>query len=393
MPFPKREMISLPQQVLDDLRTAKHVVVLTGAGVSAESGIPTFRDKLVGLWETFDPAELATPDAFRRDPALVWGWYEWRRAKVLRAQPNAAHRTIATMAGLLPKLTLITQNVDDLHERAGSREVLHLHGELAKPYCENCRHPYLLPCGIPEILPDGQRMEPPRCNQCGSRIRPGVVWFGEGLPAREWQSAADAAQSSNVFLSVGTSSIVHPAASLIKMAAQRGGLTIQVNPNTTEADDLVSFSLKGAAGVVLPAVLEEVWGIVPGEQWQAQKLEIILQVLAEGGAVTLFGHRDSRGDWQFARGVDDSTAATLDEEDGGEAVQEKTGWVKTWGEALALLDRYPWPMLHCREVHPAFRNQVWTEVTCRLQGQSGTPADHARKRWMRVCGVAGNEKL
>jgi len=126
------------------LRQAKGVTVLTGAGVSAESGIPTFRDKQTGLWENFDAAELATPYAFERDPALVWGWYEWRRAAVLAAQPNAAHRAIAAMAEVVPQFTLITQNVDDLHERAGSLDVLHLHGELSRPYCKVCRRSYVL---------------------------------------------------------------------------------------------------------------------------------------------------------------------------------------------------------------------------------------------------------
>ena len=388
------ETVSLPQQALDRLRRAKHVAILTGAGVSAESGIATFRDKLVGFWEKFDPAELATPEAFRHDPALVWGWYEWRRAKVLRAQPNPAHRAIATMAELLPKLTLITQNVDDLHERAGSPEVLHLHGELAKPYCQACLHPYALPPGIPEIASNGQRTEPPRCTQCGSPIRPGVVWFGEGLPAGQWQAAADAARSSDVFLSVGTSSIVQPAASLIEMATAARAFTIQVNPNSTDVDDSVSLSLRGAAGLLLPKMLEAVWGVTLGEEWQAHKPEVILKVLAEGGSITLFGLRGSRGGWHYARALADATPAMLDEEDGGgKAIQSKGEWVRTWLEAMALLDRYPWPMLHCREIHPEFRIQVWTEIMRRLESKNGVQVDNARKRWMRACEVVGRADL
>ena len=382
------EIISLPEQVLDRLRGAKHIALLTGAGVSAESGIPTFRDKLVGLWENFDPAELATPDAFRRNPALVWGWYEWRRAKVLCAQPNAGHRSIAKMAKLLPKLTLITQNVDDLHERAGNRDVLHLHGELAKPYCERCRALYVLPSGIPEMPPQGQRIEPPACPLCGARIRPGVVWFGEGLPTRPWQSAVNAVQSSDVFLSIGTSAMVQPAASLIGMAAQARSFTIQVNPNPTEADDMVSFSLEGPAGRVMPAVLEAAWGVAPGE---AHEPEVILKVIAEGGSVTLLGQRDLRGGWHYACKLNDGTAALLDEEGSAEAIESKTEWIGTWAEAMALLDRYPWSMLHCREVHPEFRPQVWTEVMCRLKGKSGVRADRARKCWMSACGITDPE--
>jgi len=387
----KAEPIGLPKQALDRLRQAKRVAILTGAGVSAESNVPTFRDKLVGLWARFDPTELATPEAFQRDPALVWGWYEWRRATVLRAQPNAGHRAIATMTRLIPKLTLITQNVDDLHERAGSRDVLHLHGELAKPYCQGCLDPYVLPPGIPEIPAGGQRIEPPNCTRCGCPIRPGVVWFGEGLPARKWQAAADAARNCNVFLSVGTSSVVQPAASLIKIATMAGAFTIQVNPSLTEADNFVSLSLKGAAGMLLPAVLEAVWGVGPGEDWQEHQPEVILQILAEGGSVTLFGLRDLRGGWQFARELTDATRTMLDEADQGEAkVQSRSDWVRTWAEAMALLDRYPWPMLQCREIHPEFRNQVWTEVTRRLQGKTGVQADNARKRWIRDCEVIGS---
>ena len=163
--------------LIDGLRAARRVVVLTGAGVSAESGIPTFRDKLVGLWEKYEPADLATPAAFLRDAALVWGWYEWRRMTVLRAQPNAAHRALTALRDLVPELTLITQNVDDLHERAGSCDVLHLHGRLAQPYCEKCQQPYVFPPGIPDLPPGGERIEPPRCSQCGGKVRPGVVWL------------------------------------------------------------------------------------------------------------------------------------------------------------------------------------------------------------------------
>jgi NAD-dependent deacetylase len=278
------------------LRSATRVVILTGAGVSAESGIPTFRDKQTGLWEKFDAAELATPDAFERDPALVWGWYEWRRAAVLNAQPNPAHRAIAAMANHVPQLTLITQNVDDLHERAGSRSVLHLHGELSRPYCENCRQPYAHPTEIPQLPPAGaplrpdvatdevrkanqshasgspwsgeststnrpvgRRILPPRCLTCGAKIRPGVVWFGERLPDHAWNSARDAAKHCDVLLVCGTSSVVQPAASLTDMAADAGATTIQVNPNPTDADGSVTFTLRGPAGTVLPQLVADTW--------------------------------------------------------------------------------------------------------------------------------------
>jgi NAD-dependent deacetylase len=242
------------------LRNAEHVVVLTGAGVSAESGLPTFRDKQTGLWEKFDPMQLATPSAYQHDPSLVWGWYEWRRVAALRAQPNAAHRAIAAMAAKVRRLTLITQNVDDLHERAGSSPVLHLHGQLARPYCAVCRQQYVFPQGVPSMAPDGQRIDPPRCEACGGRIRPGVVWFGEELPRPEWRAAVDAASQCNAFLCVGTSSLVQPAASLTDVAIRAGAVTIQVNVRPTDIDARVAHTLRGAAGSVLPSLVCEVWG-------------------------------------------------------------------------------------------------------------------------------------
>jgi NAD-dependent protein deacetylase/lipoamidase len=252
--------MSLPGTLLATLRRASRVVMLTGAGVSAESGIATFRDKLTGLWEKFDPAELASSTAFERDPALVWGWYEWRRARVLRAQPNAAHRAIAAMAGAAPNFTLVTQNVDDLHERGGSRQLLHLHGELAKPYCARCRQPYALPRGIPDVPESGSRIEPPLCPACAGRIRPGVVWFGESLPELEWLAAREAASACEVFFCVGTSAIVQPAASLAALARRCGASTIQINPNPTDLDPEVDYAIRGPAGEVLPEILAQTWG-------------------------------------------------------------------------------------------------------------------------------------
>jgi len=250
-----------PLSLITALRAATRVVVLTGAGVSAESGIPTFRDKQTGLWEKFDASELATPYAFERDPAFVWGWYESRRTMVLYAQPNPAHLALAAIAALVPQFTLITQNVDDLHERAGSRDVLHLHGELSRPYCESCRRSHVLPAGIPELPTEGARIQPPRCEFCGARIRPGVVWFGESLPAGTFESARESAAQCDVFFCVGTSSLVQPAASLTDLAIDAGATTIQVNPNSTDIDNLVTFSLRGPAGTVLPQLVVETWNI------------------------------------------------------------------------------------------------------------------------------------
>jgi NAD-dependent deacetylase len=244
--------------LIDALRQARRVLVLTGAGVSAESGLATFRDKQVGLWERFDPTQLATREAFERDPELVWGWYEWRRMQVMRASPNPGHLALKTLAERVPKLALVTQNVDDLHERAGSAAVHHLHGRLANPYCMQCRHEHLLPAAIPDEPTNGRRLRPPQCLQCGGMVRPGVVWFGEMLPEREWQLAARAARECDVFFCVGTSSRVFPAASLLPIAARAGAISIQVNP-AGAADDQLSFDLRGPAGVLLPALLNEAW--------------------------------------------------------------------------------------------------------------------------------------
>ena len=248
------------ERLLDALRSARHVVILTGAGVSAESGIATFRDRLSGLWAKFDPADLATPEAFRRDPALVWGWYEWRRMQILKAQPNSAHRAIAEMARRVPAMTLVTQNVDDLHQRAGSENVIHLHGQIAAPYCERCRRPHAVANTVADLPEGGTPIEPPRCVPCGGRIRPGVVWFGEDLPREAWHSARDAAAGADVMFSVGTSSVVQPAASLLGIAARAGAVTVQVNPNPTALETLVNCSLQGPAGTVLPELLYHAWG-------------------------------------------------------------------------------------------------------------------------------------
>ncbi len=246
--------------LVEALRAASRVVALTGAGVSAESGVPTFRDRQTGLWERYDALELATAQAFDRDPSLVWGWYEWRRAAVLHAVPNPAHRTLAAIARVVPQFTLVTQNVDDLHERGGSRDVVHLHGELSRPYCRDCRAPHALPGDVPSLPAGGARVEPPRCARCGGRVRPGVVWFGEPLPVRAWQVAADAVHECDALLCIGTSAVVQPAASLVDRAVQGGALVVQINPAPTAADGIVAHSLRGPAGVVLPELAGRVWG-------------------------------------------------------------------------------------------------------------------------------------
>jgi len=244
--------------LLNTLRKARHIAVFTGAGVSAESGIPTFRDAQLGLWKQFDAARLASPDGYLADKALVWGWYEWRRMKVLQAAPNPAHLAIVELADQTEKLTLITQNVDDLHERAGSIGVIHLHGSLHKPRCFACARPYLCSSDIPEEPADGRRLEPPRCEHCNGRIRPGVVWFGEFVPETEWQQAEIAVSTCDVLISVGTTSLVWPAAQLPKDAAQNGATVIQINPDETALDRIAHYNLRGRAGDILPGLAEAI---------------------------------------------------------------------------------------------------------------------------------------
>lgn len=242
-------------EVVHALRQSRRLLVFTGAGVSAESGIPTFRDALTGLWARFDPAQLATPEAFAADPELVWGWYEWRRQRVLHSQPNAAHRAIAELAARVPQLTLVTQNVDDLHERAGNGAVVHLHGSLHAPRCVQCARAYTdaLPGeGEPE---DGRRLPPPHCPSCGALVRPGVVWFGESLPEAALQQAFQAAAECDLLLSVGTSGQVYPAAQVPPIALRSGATVVHINPQVVAVSGPCEYSLQGTAGVLLPQLL------------------------------------------------------------------------------------------------------------------------------------------
>lgn len=252
----------IPAPLIDALRRARHVVVFSGAGVSAESGIPTFRDSLTGLWERFDAASLATPEAFRADPALVWGWYEWRRMKVLLAQPNPAHMAIAELARHVPRLTLVTQNVDDLHERAGSNDVIHLHGSLHQPRCFSCGERPDTPPAMPDEPEGGRRLEPPRCAACGGQLRPGVVWFGESLPAEALNIAFAAAESCDLLISVGTSGMVYPAAEVPVLARRAGARVVHVNPQPQTDHSEREFALAGLAGERLPLLIKQAFGEV-----------------------------------------------------------------------------------------------------------------------------------
>ena len=240
------------------LGRAKRVVVLTGAGISAESGVPTFRDALTGLWERFDAQRLATPEAFRADPDLVWGWYEWRRSVVQRARPHDGHRAVAAIEARVAHCTVITQNVDDLHEQAGSVAPVHLHGSLFAPRCSVCAEP--APVSGPADEPaEGRRLRPPACGRCGAPVRPGVVWFGEALPAAALEAAVQAAADCDLALTVGTSGLVHPAAELPLVAARLGAAVVQVNPQPTPLDEVATVNLHGPAAEVLPALVRAAW--------------------------------------------------------------------------------------------------------------------------------------
>ena len=235
------------------LEEAESVAVLTGAGISAESGVPTFRGR-DGLWRNFSPEQLATPEAFERDPRLVWEWYDWRRGRIHEAQPNPGHLALAELErrksgdGRRPQaFTLITQNVDGLHDRAGSRRVLKLHSDIWLVRCVGC--------GAEERKEEVPLAElPPRC-RCGSLWRPGVVWFGEPLPVAEWERAFAASRSAQVFMVVGTSGIVYPAAGLVEVARRSGAAIALVNPEPTALNSSATWVLRGQSGEILPRLL------------------------------------------------------------------------------------------------------------------------------------------
>lgn len=243
--------MDIPAILVAELRAAERVAVLTGAGISRESGIPTFREALTGLWENYDPQELATAVAFRRNPKMVWEWYAMRRAQIATVQPNPGHVALAEMERHVADFTLITQNVDGLHRKAGSRCVLELHGNIQRVKC--------LDRGHPVETYDESGAVPPRCPRCGSLLRPDVVWFGENLPMGAIMTALDAARNCELFFSIGTSSVVEPAASLPYEALQHGATIVEVNPEETPLSEHAAYVLRGPAGGVLPALLQAAW--------------------------------------------------------------------------------------------------------------------------------------
>ena len=232
------------------VKAAESIVALTGAGISAESGIPTFRGN-DGLWRNFSAQALATPEAFRRDPKLVWEWYDWRRCLIRKAEPNAGHRALAELerrqATKSGSFALVTQNVDGLHDRAGSRNPLKLHGDIWAVRC--------MACGNERRSEDAPLKElPPRCD-CGGWLRPGVVWFGEELPRGVWDRAIEACSRAKLVLVIGTSATVYPAAGLAQVARDAGAKVAVVNPEPSGIDNLADWILRRPSGEILPRLL------------------------------------------------------------------------------------------------------------------------------------------
>jgi NAD-dependent deacetylase len=243
---------TLPPGLIDALRAARAVTVLTGAGISAESGLPTFRDPTDGIWSRFRPQDLATPAAFRTNPALVWAWYAELKARADAAEPGPGHRALSALERRVPRLTLLTQNIDSLHQRAGSSGVVELHGTLARVRCldEDVVVEDPVPAGA-----DG----PPRCPRCGGLLRPDVVWFEELLPEAALRAAQAAAEACDLFLAVGTSLVVEPAASLPYRALSHGASVAILNLDVAERATPPLYLLHGRAGELLPALVRAAW--------------------------------------------------------------------------------------------------------------------------------------
>lgn len=239
-------------ELIQGLRAAERIVVLTGAGVSQESGLRTFRDPQDGYWAKFRPEDLATPEAFERDPRLVWEWYAFRRRQVAEVHPNPGHYALSEFGRRLSGFTLITQNVDGLHQRSGSRDVIELHGNLTRVRCSVCRTVARDWVDHPRVVPS--------CAECAGLLRPDVVWFGEPLPEAALQMATQAARNCDFFFSIGTSGVVEPAASLARLAKNHGGVVIEINQDATPLTRDCDFSFCGKSGEWLPRLVDAVCG-------------------------------------------------------------------------------------------------------------------------------------
>lgn len=252
--------VTFPPELIDILRGMRRaasspspkLAALTGAGVSQESGLRTFRDAQAGLWAQYKPEDLASPQAFARDPKLVWDWYAWRREAVKSVRPNPGHYALAEIEQHLADFCLITQNVDGLHRMAGNRNVLELHGNIQRVRCSEC------PAYAETWGDDSESV--PRCAECGGLLRPDVVWFGEALPRDQLEAAVEASRSCSVFLSIGTSGVVQPAASLAHAARNRGAVLVEINLEPTPLTPKTDYFLQGRSGEVLPGLVKAVWG-------------------------------------------------------------------------------------------------------------------------------------
>jgi NAD-dependent deacetylase len=252
--------MDFPERLISLLRTSNRVIALTGAGVSQESGLRTFRDSQDGLWKQYKPEELASPEAFARDPKLIWDWYAWRREAVKAVRPNAGHYALTEMSRRISDFTLITQNVDGLHCMAGSPYVIELHGNIQRVRCSECGQV------VEDWNDDGVNV--PRCPSCNGLLRPHVVWFGESLPRKELESAIEASRTCQLFFSIGTSGVVQPAAALAYAAHNRGAVIVEINAEATPLTPKADFFFQGKSGEILPELVNEVWsdGTVNGRR-------------------------------------------------------------------------------------------------------------------------------
>ena len=240
--------MNFDKKLIEKLKECKSIIFFTGAGISAESGIPTFRGK-DGIWNKLKPEELANFDAFLKNPELVWEWYKHRKQIIKESKPNAGHLAIAEAQNIFPKVSVVTQNIDNLHRRAGSKTVYELHGNIERNYCIKCKTFYNEELDFSTGIP--------KC-KCGGLIRPDVVWFGEFLPEDQFNLSEKAAENGDIFFIIGTSAVVYPAASLIFTAKQSGAYLIEVNIEETEISRFVDKSLFGLSGIILPALIKEV---------------------------------------------------------------------------------------------------------------------------------------
>ena len=250
--------MTFSENLISTLKHAASVCVLTGAGISAESGVPTFRGE-GGLWKKFRPEELANFNAFIRNPELVWEWYSYRRRLIHEVKPNAAHYGLVALERSVNNFTLVTQNVDNLHRKAGSKNVLELHGNIERSYCIECH------ALAPELALEELTVVP-RCTKCGGLVRPDVVWFGEMLPLEVFAKAEAAARQCDIFLSIGTSAVVFPAASLPYTALDHGAFVVEMNVESTDLSSRAHEVLTGKAGEILPDLLSQVGILLQGEQ-------------------------------------------------------------------------------------------------------------------------------